>query len=395
MVSKFRRVQGGPERHLLDLMEGLAARGHEVRLFSSEDVEAAGGSVFSTSSASRGRAKSAKALLWNSYARDLLSDLLKEFQPDLVHFHSIYHQLSPSVLGVFEGPTLMTLHDYKLSAPCYSLYREGRVCEACVGKVIPTPAIRYKCVSDSWAGSSLCAAEELIHRRRYRSFIDRFIVPSKFAYDVAVNGGLPPNRISLIPWGVAVEKTPTSYEQRVAFFGGRLHRNKGLGILLEAWQSLPTGHGCQLRIAGEGDLEGEVRAAAAANPTVNYLGMLPGSVAIQEVKRAALAVMPSLVPETMGLAAIEALVVGTPVLTSRRGALADLSGPGVWTLPNVDTASIGVALVKLLIDDEAGAYRRSLAERDLSMYDFQRMLTEIEAVYLRTADEVSRSRRRM
>lgn len=384
MVAKFREVRGGAERHLHDLMDGLRRRGHDVVLFSSEDVEAAGGLVFTASVGGMARVDSARALLWNSAARTLLSKMTTEFRPDVMHFHGIYHQLSPAVLGVCDVPVVMTLHDNKLAAPCYALYRDGAVCQVCVGRKVATPAIRHRCVQGSTLGSALCVIEGVLHRRRYRTLVDRFIVPSRFARDVAVRGGLPAERVSVIPWGVAVEPVAASaYQPRIAFFGGRLKAMKGLQVLLDAWESLPAGHGCVLRIAGRGELEYTVKAVAQRNPSVQFLGLLPGSAVLAEARGAAIAMVPSLMPETMGLAAIESLVAGTPVVASDRGALADLRGPGVWTLPQVDVEAVRTALVRLLLENEEAAYREALSRRDLSLYRFDGMLDAIEAEYVR------------
>jgi len=384
MVAKFREVRGGAERHLHDLIGGLRRRGHDVTLFSSEDVEAAGGFVFTASTGRMARVESARALLWNSAARTLLARMTNECRPDVVHFHGVYHQLSPSVLGVCDVPAVMTLHDNKLAAPCYALFRDGDVCQACVGKMVATPAIRYKCVKGSTLGSALCVVEDVLYRRRYRRLVDRFIVPSRFSHDVAVRGGLPAERVSVIPWGVAVEPVAAStYQPRVAFFGGRLERMKGLQVLLDAWESMPAGHGCVLRIAGRGELENKVKAVAQRNPSVQFLGLLPGSAVLAEARGAAIAMVPSLMPETMGLAAIESLIAGTPVVASDHGALVDLRGPGVWTLPQVDVEGLRTALVRLLLENEEAAYREALSRRDLSLYRFDGMLDAIEAQYVR------------
>lgn len=390
MISRFRAFLGGVERHLSDLTDELVRRDHDVKLFSSEDVEADGGHVFSASASGSDRFRSAGDLLWNSRARKLLRGLAQEFEPDVVHIHSIYHQLSPAVLGVVEAPTVMTLHEYKLSAPCYTLYRDGGICQACVGSKFATSAIRYRCIRGSRAASVLCATEDLIYRRRYRSEVQRFIVPSHFAADVAVRSGLSPADISVIPWGVAAFDDFTCPEQprdRIAFFGGRLHPTKGIQPLLEAWRSMPAGHGCTLRIAGEGELKQLVNKLAADDDSVHYLGLLSQDAMERELRSAAVSVVPSLFPETMGLSAVESLSVGTPLISSGRGALADLSGPGVWTLPQADVSSIRVALIRLLIEGEARQYRRDLATRDVSAYRFDRMVDAIEAEYRRTTDE--------
>lgn len=373
---------------MFDLMDGLSRRNHDVRLFSSEDVQAVGSTVFSASAHGRERISAGKSLLWNAGARALFRKAAEDFQPDVIHYHSIYHQLSPSLLGATKSPTVMTLHDYKVSAPCYTLYRDGNICTDCVGKPFAISAIRYRCISSSVAASALCAVEDRLHRHRYRSAIDRFIVPSKFAFNIAVAGGLPTDRITIVPWGVATpERTSKPVTPNHAFFGARLHRTKGLDVLLDAWRSLPHGHQAKLRVAGEGELEQLVRTEAARDSSIEYLGVLSGDAVINEIRSAAVAIVPSLFPETMGLSALEAMVGGTPILSSGRGALADLAGPGVWTLASIDVATIRGALVSLLLEGEAENYRRALATRDLSMYQPDRMIDSIEREYGRVTEE--------
>lgn len=381
LVSKFREFQGGVERHIYDLIDGLSSIGYEAKLFSSEDVIDAGGKVFSATSAGRNKFSSARQLLWNRQARLLLSELIGTFKPDVVHYHSISHQLSPSVLGVYSGPSVMTLHDYKLSAPCYTLVRNDDVCQECVGKTFAFPAVRHKCISGSVTGSGLCALEGAIHGHRFRASVDRFIVPSVYAQDIAVRGGIPSDRVSVVPWGVTGSRLHSVPAGPIAFYAGRFHRTKGIRLLLDAWASLPTGHNCLLRIAGEGELEPEVRQAALRDPSIIYLGMLSHRDVSREVTNAAVVVMPSLAPETMGLSALEALMVGTPVLSSGRGALSDLSGPGVYTFTRAEPATLANAIKELLVDGRIDSYRTQLAFRDLSRYTASRMVKDIENVY--------------
>lgn len=227
----------------------------------------------------------------------------------------------------------------------------------------------------------------MAHTHRYRSEVGRFIVPSNFALDVAVRGGLPANRVSVIPWGVAAADEVSLRRPNTAFYAGRLHSTKGIQVLLEGWRSLPPNHGCVLRIAGEGELESWVREVASEDSTVEFLGMLTHETVIKEMASATVTVMPSLAPETMGLSAIEALMVGTPVLSSGRGALGDLRGPGVWTLPNLNPPTMLDALKNLLLEGQAAKCREQLASRDLTVYSLDRMIDAIEAEYRRAVDE--------
>lgn len=400
MVSKFKTFQGGVERHLFDLADGLRAKGHVVDIFSSEDVTEVGGSVFDKSAAgAKAKIVSIRDLMWNRRAGEELQKKVLAFEPDVIHYHSIYHQLSPSVLRDFGVATVMTLHDYKLAAPCYTLYRDGEVCTLCVGNRLPLAGVKYKCVGGSAIASAVCATEHLIHQTRYVHSVDHFIVPSEYSRRVMEQAGIPTGRISTVAWGVNTASLPPEPHRsltRTVAFVGRLHPTKGVVQMLDAWDGLPKDHTLRLVIAGVGELQDHVVEASQRDSTIDYAGFLDADGAASLITEADIALVPSLFPETMGLSALECLVAGTPIISSNRGALSDLSGPGVLDLAEVTPEGIGLAIASLY--DAGGAtlrrMRSELATRDLSNYTHAAMIERVLDVYLRTMRGRSASNRR-
>lgn len=388
MVSKFREFQGGVEAHIRDLTDGLTRLGHEVQLFTSEDVP--GGVGFNAEAVGfPSRVRSLGSLFWNSRARELLEEKIRDFQPDLLHYHSIYHQLSPSVLGVSSLPALMTLHDYKLVAPCYSLYRDSAVCTDCVGLAVALPAIKNRCVKGSALASAVCTAEQWVYKKRYIGEVDKFIVPSAFLRNMLVASGVAAMQMKVVPWGVPTAAhakrtiADNDGESRYFLYAGRLHESKGLNQVLEAWSRMGPNLGWRLLIAGGGALEQEVRNAAASDASVEYLGVMQRGELLELVAEAAATLVTSIVPETMGLSALESLTRGTPVVSTGRGALADLSGAGVI---EVDPESLVQSLTSTFtrIISDPGVLRRErsqLAARDLSIFSQESMVTRIVSVY--------------
>lgn len=239
LISKFSGDVGGVERHIADLREGLLLTGVETALFSMDNlVDSRRASLDPTSGSVSERVATAGSIFWNREARSLASDFLADFRPDVIHYHSIYHQLSPSVLGLSDAPAVMTLHDYKLAAPCYTLVRDGHFCDLCVGRTIASPAVRYRCVKSSRGASLICATEDLVHRHRYRKKVEKYIVPSQFSCDVLARAGIPSDEMFVVPWGVdpqvptQVRATPDPY----LIYAGRLHPTKGVVVLLDAWR---------------------------------------------------------------------------------------------------------------------------------------------------------------
>lgn len=346
-VNKFRRVTGGVETYLHGLIASQRALGLDVDLFTSEDGHEChfSGSPSSIQDVLRGGA----TLIWSRAAAAGLRERIVAFNPDVVHFHSIYHQLSPSVIraAATSGvPTVMTLHDYKLAAPCYVLHRNGGQCFDCVGRRFPAPAIRHKCVKGSRMASLLCAMEHLLHRQVYRSGIDRFLAPSEFARDVfTAANAVPRERVVVVPLGVGVPVRSASPEaSATVLYFGRLAAEKNVGMLLDAWVKAALPAPWRFVIAGDGPQRRALEARRVAG--VEFVGQLFGDRLVGAIEDAALVAVPSASPETFGLSAAEAMAAGVPVVVSGAGNLPALIG------------DCGEVLYQGGADEWAGAFRR-------------------------------------
>jgi glycosyltransferase involved in cell wall biosynthesis len=104
---------------------------------------------------------------------------------------------------------------------------------------------------------------------------------------------------------------------------------KGFQRLIALMASLPE---VDLRIAGVGPYEHELRRLARGQANVHFEGLLPAG-GVAELFRGAIAVVvPSLALESFGYVILEAFAVGTPAIVRRRGALPEpieQSGGGI------------------------------------------------------------------
>ncbi len=106
-----------------------------------------------------GKVAAAARILLSREAEQKIDALLEAERPDIAHLHNVYHQLSPSILRALNRrgvPVVLTLHDYQLICPAYTLYTQGQVCERCRGGRFYN-AVRYSCVKGSRGKSTLCA----------------------------------------------------------------------------------------------------------------------------------------------------------------------------------------------------------------------------------------------
>ena len=100
-------------------------------------------------------------------------------------------------------------------------------------------------------------------------------------------------------------------------YAGRLETTKGIPSLLAAFARVRTP--ATLRIAGRGELVGEVRAAAAADPRISYLGMLPRENLYAEIDAARAVVLPSLYEDNGPLIILEAQARAKAMIVTDRG----------------------------------------------------------------------------
>jgi glycosyltransferase involved in cell wall biosynthesis/GT2 family glycosyltransferase len=179
-----------------------------------------------------------------------------------------------------------------------------------------------------------------------------------------------PGRARVIPLGVdpaefavaeadsdAAPRRGTSEDPIVVGLLGRLTREKGVGVLLEALALEPR---LRARIAGSGPLAAELPAAAKALGVAERVELV-GPIAPAEVPDFLRSVdvlsVPSLPTpswtEQFGRVAVEAMACGIPVVVSDAGALPEVVGDAGIIVPAGDAAALADGVVA------AAGYRRA------------------------------------
>jgi glycosyltransferase involved in cell wall biosynthesis len=311
------------------------------------------------------RAWDAAASVYSVGARRSLRRLLEREKVDVAHLHIVYHQLTMSVVDELAAagiPVLMTLHDYKIGCPAYVLYRDGKPCYKCAsGKA--AGVVRHKCVKGSRAASTIAGVEAVVaHRLRKYDKVDMYVCPSGFAGDIAIRAGVDPGRVRVIPNFLPDDEVREPVaglaEEPEFFFAGRLEEVKGIGELLEAFESGSAGIG-KLVVAGAGgDLEDRVKDAAERTPSIDYRGRLTRDEVREQLRRSRAAVLPSRWNENNPMSILEARSLGVPVVVSDRGGLPEMVSDGAdgLVVKAGDSAGLRRALAMLAED-------RGLAER--------------------------------
>jgi|WetSurMetagenome_2_1015567.scaffolds.fasta_scaffold86025_2 glycosyltransferase involved in cell wall biosynthesis len=371
LVHDYYRLQGGEDLTYEAEAELLESRGHEVQRFTvtNRDVDR------------RSRLRLACDTVWNRAVCADLRALAERSRPQVVHFHNTFPLISPAAYYAVRGAgaaVVQTVQNYRHFCANALLYRDGHLCQECLGGRAPWRSVVYGCYRSSRAASAVVTAMVGVHRglRSWDRAVDVLVAPSRFVEDKLGKLGLKTALVRRKPNLVSGVPAPGRGSGGYAAFVGRLSPEKGVETLVEAWRSIGTS--LPLRIAGQGPL------AAAGVAGIVPLGQVPPAQIPALIGEAACLIVPSLWFEPFGRVVIEAFACGTPVVASRIGALADLVEDGRTGLlfRAGDAADLVGAIRRLVGDPTALARMREAARAEYeSGYSEDRNYGELMEIY--------------
>lgn len=338
LANKFYYPRGGPETVMLQQEQHLKEIGHQVIPFAMQDernLSSEYGDYFVSNvdyhqmnGSPIKNAKIALKMIYSSEAKQKLEQLLQLTRPQIAHLHNIYHQISPSILGVLKRrriPVVMTLHDFKLVCPNYSFYRDGHNCEECQGRKF-YKVVQHRCIQNSRLKSFVCAVEGYWHNwtQTYSDKVDKFIALSRFSLNKFIQYGLPEDKLVLLPNGLELKEYEPSYQPGgYVLFAGRLNQKYGVFTLLDAARSLPE---ISFHLAGNGEDEEKVKHFVEEKKlgNVKLLGFLSPEELKQEISRSRFVVFPTIIYHNCPMVILEAFALGKPVVASDLGSIPEL-----------------------------------------------------------------------
>jgi glycosyltransferase involved in cell wall biosynthesis len=182
----------------------------------------------------------------------------------------------------------------------------------------------------------------------------RIVVPSRYLAEIAAGWGLDARRIEVLtnpaPPPIQVEPVPLAAGTFV--FVGRLTEQKALPVALAALVEVP---GARLVLVGDGpereSLERLVLELGLAD-RVEFLGGVPRDVVLGYLAGARAALLSS-AWENLPHAAVEALAVGTPVVSTAVGGVPEVvrDGENGLLVPAGDVPALAAAMQRMLDDD--------------------------------------------
>ena len=219
--------------------------------------------------------------------------------------------------------------------------------------------------------------------------------PSAWLRELAISWGVPPARVSVLPNpSPPLQELPPRDELKrrlglngaTLAFAGRLTAQKSLGVAVEA---VARTDGVVLLVAGEGPdreplerLAGELGIAE----RIRFLGPQPRE-RVLELFHAADAAILSSSWENFPHTVVEALTVGTPVLATRAGGVAELVAHerNGLLVDQDDPEALGAAIRRFFEDGELRERLRAAAAPSVAAYAPERVFGELEATLVRVA----------
>ncbi|MFA5410655.1 MAG: glycosyltransferase family 4 protein [Candidatus Omnitrophota bacterium] len=401
LVNKFFYLKGGAEFVFFETAKLLKNKGHQIMFFSMDhprNLKSEYGKYF-VSNIDYGRKGikniifSSLRLLYSMQAKRRIEELISIEKPDIAHLHNIYHQISPSILHALKKyniPIVMTIHDFKLVCASYLLFTGGHICEACRGGRYYQCFLK-KCVKDSPVKSLLNTMEMYWHHKMLHIYdlVDIFISPSRFHKDKIREMGFKGKIIYLSNFINLKEYTPSySSQEKSVVYLGRLSREKGLGVLLEAMKGI----GAKLKIIGDGPLKKILfeKTRLENQKNVEFLGYKTLEELKKEIEKAMFLILPSECYENNPLSIMQAFALGKPVIASRNGGVPELvrdNETGLTFLPG-DVGDLRAKILQLL-KDRAGQERmgrearRMIEENCSSEVHYKKLLGIYNSVLLK------------
>jgi glycosyltransferase involved in cell wall biosynthesis len=225
-------------------------------------------------------------------------------------------------------------------------------------------------------------AERSSHARRAA----HVVCPSAYLRDLVVGWGVPAGRVSVLPNPVPPVpdlpappevSEPAQRDGTTFVFAGRLTAQKALGVAFRAVARVP---GAALLVAGEGPDRAELeRLADALAADVRFLGPQPRE-RVLELFRGADAAVLSSAWENFPHTVVEALAVGTPVVSTAVGGVPEVvrDGENGLLVPVGDEDALAAALQRISGDPALRARLAAAAAPSVERFAPERVYGELE-----------------
>ena len=383
IVNDYGVLSGGAERVSLVLREGLKAHGHEARLFTSRALPVsatnpADYTCFGSESKPLRRVLQAA----NPWAVWKMSQVLREYKPDLVHVRMFKTQLSPFILPLLDDiPCLYHVGSYQSICPLNTkILPDGSTCRRLAGLecyhagcVSLLGLVRVGIQHGAW--------------RRWRRVFRLIVANSEWLGRRLREDGIDVSEVILNGTPIRAPRPPLQDPPTVAY-AGRLVPEKGVNVLLESMarvvKRIPAS---RLLIAGDGPQRREVESQISRlglQHHVTRLGYLAPVPLEERLSVAWVQAVPSIYEDPFPNIAIEAMMRSVAVIAAASGGVTEIVRDGVtgYLIPPGDPSALAEKLISLF-ENRAVAEQMGAAGRTVALAEFteDRMVNRFLELY--------------
>ena len=240
----------------------------------------------------------------------------------------------------------------------------------------------------------LARAHARVQRRLFRR-TDRIVVGSPILAESTPVLHPHLDRVVVIPYGVDPDDWPADperveglrarYEQPMVLLVGRLVHYKGVDVLIDAMRSVPA----SLVVVGDGPYRAALERVAAERRLggrVSFLGNITNRERSAYYKAASVFVLPAVSrAESFGIAMLEAMSLGTPVVSTEVGtgtSWVNVAGETGLVVPPRDPGALAEAITTLLADDaQRIRFGQAAARRARVHFSKRSMLDQLAHLY--------------
>ncbi len=382
-------IIGGISRHVQELAEAMAARGHEIHVITYQTGGLADREIINAVSIHRVPADGDRQdfLPWvnslNNYTALAADEIIREAQAPqtIVHAHDwLAQSAAVSVKTRHKLPVVVTIHATEFGRN-YGIHSD---LQRHISRV------EWELTYEAW----------------------RVIVCSEFM-KAEVNTALsvPFDKMDVVPNGVDAKKFDFHFPDREAFrrnyaadeeiiifHAGRNVREKGVQVLIDAFKKvLGRQPKSKLVIVGGGDKTWLKNQAAGLgiSDRIYFTGFVDDQTLLKLYRVSDVAAFPSLY-EPFGIVALEAMAARVPVVVSDIGGLVevvdhDINGIVTWA-NNSDSLAWGILEVLGKSPRQVRKMTDAAFEKAATIFSWETIAEQTEAVYDRVAGEYNKAK---
>ncbi len=349
----FYPYKGGIEHRMHDTASLLAQRGHDVTIVTSrlpdtvkEEITPEGYRII--------RLESKFINLYNPpfVSSKGILDTLESLDADVVNYNYRWAPSYNKDLARYDGPKVFTYHN---------MWGEGVGLQGKVSEVN----------DNSFAKKTL-------------STFDHIICVSKFVQDDLVRRGIPADMTSFIPSCLSSVPVPSNKPEGDFILSlGRQVATKGLKYLVEAMQDVD----CKLIMCGKGPEQSKLVkqiTKLGLEDRIEMKGYVSEEEKMELMDTCKFFVMPSEF-ESLGLAAIELMSHGRPIICSDADGLPETVGDAGVVVPKKDSKALAKAVNDLLFDPDRRAELGSKAVQRTLFYSWDYHIDALEGILQKVA----------